>query len=142
MRPVLLAALLLSACAAVGAQAPLVGATLATGSGSIAGKLTDLRSVPLSGATVIARNESTAVETQSVTKKNGSFRFTGLEPGSYTVEAASGSLGRGRLEGIVVSVGHEAQRLVPSPSMSRYASLRGKRRSPRQRRLIRCGNWR
>jgi uncharacterized protein (DUF2141 family) len=109
MRPVLLAALLLSACAAVGAQAPLVGATLATGSGSIAGKLTDLRSVPLSGATVIARNESTAVETQSVTKKNGSFRFTGLEPGSYTVEAASGSLGRGRLEGIVVSVGHEAQ---------------------------------
>jgi hypothetical protein len=32
-----------------------------------------------------------------------------LEPGSYTVEAVSERLGRGRLEGIVVSAGREAQ---------------------------------
>jgi hypothetical protein len=80
MRTMLLAVLLLSACAAINAQARLVGATQATGSGSIAGKLTDLQSVPLSGTTVIVRNESTAAETQSVTKKTGAFTSQDWSP--------------------------------------------------------------
>jgi len=118
----LLAVLLVNAGAAAGAQTALVGTVLGNGAngtngsnspsetnGSLAGKLTDLHSTPLSGATVIVRNDATGVEAQGVTKKNGSFRFTRLEPGSYTVEAASDSLGRGRLLGIVVSAGREAQ---------------------------------
>ena len=77
--------------------------------GVLAGKLTDLHSAPLNGATVVVRNEATGAESRGITQKNGSFRFTGLEPGAYTVEAEIPELGRGRLEGVVVSAGHEAR---------------------------------
>jgi hypothetical protein len=99
-RWVLLAVLLFGA-------GPLAGAQAAA-SGILTGKLTDLHSAPLDGATVVVRNESTGARTQAKTQKNGSFRFSGLEPGAYTVEAESERLGRGRLGGVVVSAGHEA----------------------------------
>jgi hypothetical protein len=102
IRPGLLAALMASACAIVGAQA------VGTGGGILTGKLTDLHSTPLSGAAVVVRNEQTGAEARGVTGKNGSFRFAGLEPGAYTVEAENGQLGRGRLAGVVVVAGHEA----------------------------------
>ena len=108
MRPGLLGALLLCAVTAAGAQT----ATLAAGNeagGSLAGRLTDLRSAPLDGATVVVRNDATGAETRGITRKNGSFRFTGLEPGAYSVVALSPQLGRGRLDGVVVSAGHEAR---------------------------------
>jgi len=94
----LLAVLLVGAGAAAEAQ---------TG-GVLAGKLTDLHSAPLNGARVVVRNEATGAESRGITQKNGSFRFTGLEPGVYTLEAASPGLGRGRLESVVVSAGHES----------------------------------
>jgi hypothetical protein len=95
-----------------GAQAPglqMSGAQAAApGRGGIlSGRLTDLRSTPLNGAAVVVRNEQTGAEARGVTAKNGSFRFAGLEPGAYTVEAESGP-GRGRLEDVVVAAGHEA----------------------------------
>jgi hypothetical protein len=108
MRPGLLGALLLCAGAAAGAQT----ATFTTGNeagGSMAGRLTDLRSAPLDGATVVVRNDATGTETRGITRKNGSFRFTGLEPGAYSVVAESAQLGRGRLDGVVVAAGHEAR---------------------------------
>jgi hypothetical protein len=86
------------------AQAPA-----ARNGGAIAGRLTDLHSVPLAGATVVARNEATGAEMRTTTARNGSYRFTGLDPGEYTLEAESEQLGRGRLEGIFVSAGHEAR---------------------------------
>jgi Carboxypeptidase regulatory-like domain len=97
---------LLLACAGAwaGAQAAASGAA-----GSLTGKLTDLHSAPLDGATVVVRNEATGAEACGVTGKNGSFRFGGLEAGVYTVEAESARLGRGRLEDVVVSAGHEAR---------------------------------
>jgi hypothetical protein len=58
---------------------------------------------------VVVRNESTGAETRTTTAKNGSYRFTGLDPGEYTLEAESEQLGRGRLEGIFVAAGHEAR---------------------------------
>jgi hypothetical protein len=76
--------------------------------GALAGKLTDLHSAPLNGATVVVRNEATGAESRGITQKNGSFRFTELEPGVYSVEAETPELGRGRLEEVVVSAGHEA----------------------------------
>ncbi|MGO9338859.1 MAG: carboxypeptidase-like regulatory domain-containing protein [Terracidiphilus sp.] len=100
MGPMLLAALMVCAGATAGAQT--------AGSGALTGKLTDLHSAPLEETTVVVRNESTGAQAQAKTQKNGSFRFTGLEPGAYTVEAESERLGRGRLEGVVVSAGHEA----------------------------------
>jgi hypothetical protein len=103
VRPGLLAVLLMCASAAVGAQTAAVAA-----GGTLTGKLTDLHSTPLDGATVVVRNEGTGAQVQAKTQKNGSFRFSGLDPGAYTVEAESARLGRGRLEGVVVSAGHEA----------------------------------
>ncbi len=86
------------------AQAPAPSA-----GGSIAGKLTDLRSAPLAGITVVVRNEATGVATSTTTARNGSYRFAGLDPGEYTLEAESEQLGRGRLEGIFVAAGREAR---------------------------------
>ncbi|MDR3775099.1 MAG: carboxypeptidase-like regulatory domain-containing protein [Terracidiphilus sp.] len=77
--------------------------------GSIAGRLTDLHSAPLAGATVVVRNAVTGAETRTVTAKNGSYRFGGLDAGEYTLDAESPQLGHGRLEGIYVSGGHEAR---------------------------------
>ena len=90
-------------------QAAAAQASQASNGGAIAGKLTDLHSVPLAGATVVARNEVTGAEMRTTTARNGSYRFTGLDPGEYTLEAQSGQLGHGRLEGIFVAAGHEAR---------------------------------
>ena len=81
----------------------------ATGeTGSLAGRLTDVHSAPLAGATVVVRNEATGAETRTTTGKNGAYRFAGLEAGAYALEAES-ALGRGRLADIVVAAGHEAR---------------------------------
>ena len=79
------------------------------GIGSIAGKLTDLYSKPLSGATVVLRSAATGAEQRTTTGKNGSYRFAGLAAGEYTLEANSESRGHGLLEGIVVAGGHESR---------------------------------
>jgi hypothetical protein len=78
-------------------------------SGSIAGRLTNLYSAPLSNATVIVRNQATGAESRTTTSRNGTYRFIGLDAGEYTLQAESQPLGRGRLEGIQVIAGHEAR---------------------------------
>ena len=96
-------------------------------SGSLAGKLTDLHSKPLAGVTVVLRNQATGAETaRATTTKNGAYRFSGLAPGEYTLEAESPQLGHGQVEGIVVDAGHEARvqtamefaPLAPSPVLT------------------------
>ena len=77
--------------------------------GSLAGRLTDLRSTPLAGVAIVLRNEKTGFEQRTVTAKNGSFRFTHLEAGAYTLTAGDPRLGRGQLEGIEVTGGAEAR---------------------------------
>jgi len=88
--------------------------------GALAGRLTDVHSEPLDGATVVLRNEATGAEARTITGKNGSYRFVGLRAGAYMLEAES-ALGRGRLEGIFVAAGHEARvqtamELEPAPA--------------------------
>jgi hypothetical protein len=78
-------------------------------SGSIAGRLTDLHSMPVDGALVVLRNEATGAEARTTTPKNGVYGFTGLDAGAYTVEAESEQLGRGRLEGVFVTAGNETR---------------------------------
>ncbi|MFY9856138.1 MAG: carboxypeptidase-like regulatory domain-containing protein [Terracidiphilus sp.] len=102
--------------------------------GSLNGKLTDRHSNPLAGVPVVARNQATGTETQTITTKNGSYRFTGLEPGEYALEAENPQLGRGHVEGIVVDAGYEAQvqaamELEPFPREAILAVLR-KRSEP------------
>ena len=80
-----------------------------TTTGSLTGKLTDLHSKPLEGVPVVVRNQATSAETRTITTKNGVYRFSGLEPGEYTVTAESLQLGRGQLQDIVVAAGYEAR---------------------------------
>jgi hypothetical protein len=134
----LLAALLAGAVAveAVG-QAP-VGAVSAK-PGSLSGRLTDLRSTPLDGATVVLRNVSTGAEARTITQKNGNYRFTALPAGEYTILAESKILGQGSLDGIFVSSGSEARvqaamefaviRPQPAEPDVKLAALTGSRKS-------------
>lgn len=86
---------------------PVAGAESPGGStGTLAGRLTDWHSVPLEQAVVVVRNLATGATARGVTAKNGSYRFTGLGPGEYRLEADVPQLGKGAVEGILVSAGH------------------------------------
>ncbi|MGA8042340.1 MAG: carboxypeptidase regulatory-like domain-containing protein [Terracidiphilus sp.] len=91
--------MLCSCCRLVSAQSAV---------GSLTGRLTDLYSKPLSGVTVMVRNQATGAEARTTTDKRGVYRFSVLEPGAYTLDAESAQLGHGHLDGIVVGAGHEA----------------------------------
>jgi hypothetical protein len=74
--------------------------------GALDGKLTDTHSVPLAQAVVIVKNLATGATARVVTGKNGSYRFIGLGPGEYSLEAEVPELGKGAVDGIFVSAGH------------------------------------
>lgn len=95
-------------CAALFAGVGLLGRAQST-AGSLAGRVTDLRSHPMDGVTVIVRNQATGAEARTVTARNGSYRFGNLGPGEYSLVAESQDLGLGRLDGIVIVAGHEAR---------------------------------
>jgi len=78
-------------------------------SGSLAGRLTDLHSAPLAGVSLVLRNQATGAELRATTQKNGVFRIPSLAVGEYTLEADEPRLGRGQIEGIVVSGGVESR---------------------------------
>jgi hypothetical protein len=98
------AVLFFSATAAIFTQSPVSGST-----GSLTGRLTDLHFKPLDRVTVTVRNKATRAEARAITQKNGTYRFSGLEPGEYTLAAESSQLGHGQIEGIVVTIGYEAR---------------------------------
>jgi Carboxypeptidase regulatory-like domain len=75
-------------------------------SGELVGKLTDWHSLPLAQAVIVARNVSTGAATRGMTGRNGSYHFSGLGPGEYRIEADVPQLGKGAVEGILVSPGH------------------------------------
>ena len=77
--------------------------------GSLAGRLTDLHSSPLAGVAIVLRNVVTGAETHTTTTRNGSYCFPSLPAGEYTLAAESVQRGRGQLQGVVVSAGHEAR---------------------------------
>jgi hypothetical protein len=108
MKTMAVAVLFASAGAAGYTQSPKTQVIEEAPTGSLSGKLTDLHSKPLEGVAVILRNQATGAEARTTTAKNGSYRFTDLQPGEYTLEAESPQLGRGRVEEIVVDAGHEA----------------------------------
>ncbi len=78
-------------------------------SGSLSGRLTDLHSAPLSGISLILRNQVTGVELRATTARNGAFHFSAIDVGQYSLEANEPRLGRGLLDGIVVSGGTESR---------------------------------
>ena len=74
--------------------------------GTLSGKLTDTHSVPLAEAVVVIRNLTTGATVSGVTARNGGYRFSNLGPGEYRLEADVPQLGKGAVEGILVSAGH------------------------------------
>src|SRR6185312_15171546 len=103
------AAVLLLALAPLFAQSPRP-AMLSSGRGSLSGKLTDSRSAPLAGATLILRNQTTGTERHTATSRKGAYRFQNLRPGKYTLIAEAGKkLGRGAWRGIEIRAGAETR---------------------------------
>jgi hypothetical protein len=103
--------LLLAACCS--ACVPGISASARTpaihpesASGSLDGRLTDTHSLPLAQAQIVLRNLDTGAVTRATTGKNGSYHFPSLGPGEYRLEANLPSLGRGAVEGILISAGH------------------------------------
>jgi hypothetical protein len=90
--------------------------------GTLDGKLTDTHSLPLAQAVVVVRNLATGATMQGVTGKNGSYRFSGLGPGEYRIEAELPELGKGAVDGILISAGHatrvQAALVMELPSQS------------------------
>ena len=108
-KPLARAAMLFAVIAAAGARAESPnGAFAGTATGALAGKLTDLHSRPLVGATIILRNRLTGAETRASTTRGGGYRFRDLAPGDYSLEAVSPEHGAGYLDDIEVQAGHEA----------------------------------
>jgi hypothetical protein len=87
------------------ACAPLAAKTPET-TGTLNGKLTDNRSVPLAQAVVIIRNLATGEAVHGITGENGSYHFANLGPGEYSLEAELPTLGKGSVDGILISAGH------------------------------------
>ncbi len=110
-RVLILAVLMAGTAAGILAQAgsSAVATTDPQLSGALSGRLTDLRSAPLAGVTVILCNQSTGAEMRTTTGKKGAYRFAAVEPGAYSLRAESEQLGRGQLEDIEVAAGHEAR---------------------------------
>src|SRR6185312_14779055 len=103
------AAVLLLALAPLVAQSPRP-AMLSSGRGSLSVKLTDSRSAPLAGATLILRNQATGAERHTGTGRKGAYRFRNLRPGKYTLIAQAGNkLGRGAWRGIEIRAGAETR---------------------------------
>jgi hypothetical protein len=88
--------------------------------GALAGKLTDIHSRPLDGVTLTLRNALTGTEVRTATGKGGTYRFSDLTPGEYTLEAASPQLGKGAVGGVYVSAGHES-RVLAAISLTKEA---------------------
>ena len=77
--------------------------------GGLSGKLTDLRSHPIAEATLVLRNAVTGVEARTTTTRDGSYHFSGLVAGEYTLKAGNAHLGEGHIDGIYVAAGHESR---------------------------------
>jgi hypothetical protein len=104
-------ALLLAAAIPAQIVAQVAAQTVAP-AGSLSGRLTDLHSKPIDGATVALRNTQTGAEVQTVTQKNGTYHFKDVPAGEYTLAADSERFGHGSLQWIVVSAGAEAHVLA------------------------------
>ena len=58
--------------------------------GSIKGTVTDPNGALLAGASVTSKNNATGIEQTVVTKDDGVFLFTALQPGTYTLGLSIG----------------------------------------------------
>ncbi len=80
--------------------------------GTLSGRLTDDYSHPLARTRIIVRNVETGATASTITDENGNYKFKGLAPGEYTLDADSTELGHGEVEGLIVNGGHQSRVLI------------------------------
>src|SRR5688500_1950325 len=81
--------------------------------GSIIGTVSDPNGAVLAGATVTARNNATGLEQTATSKDDGTFVFTSLPPGSYTVVVETRGFKRAVAPNIAVEVNQQASVTIP-----------------------------
>ncbi len=75
--------------------------------GAIGGKVVDPQSAVIPNATVTITNLGTNKVTTVNSSGDGEYRVTNLEPGTYSVEATSGSFAPTKIASVIVEVGRE-----------------------------------
>ena len=75
--------------------------------GAIGGKVVDPQDAVIPNATVTITNLGTNKVTTVTTTGSGEYRVTNLEPGTYSVEVASGNFSPVKVESVIVEVGRE-----------------------------------
>jgi len=75
-----------------------------TQSGEMAGTITDTTGAVIPGAQVVAVDQATSVKTQTVSTSSGSYRFTSLAVGAYSVTASASGFGSATSTGVQVTI--------------------------------------
>jgi hypothetical protein len=73
--------------------------------GAVGGTVQDSSGLPIAGAVVVLRDNSTSKEQTVQTDDTGYFRAIHLQPSTYTVTITAGGFQRFRSEGVIVQVG-------------------------------------
>jgi outer membrane receptor protein involved in Fe transport len=97
--------LLTAAVAALALSAGVFAQNQTTG--AIGGKIVDPQGAVIPNATVTITNLGTNKVTTITTSEDGEYRATNLEPGTYSVQATSGSFAPATAESVIVEVGRE-----------------------------------
>ena len=77
--------------------------------GSISGTVSDPNGAVVAGANVTLKNNATGAERSTVAKDNGTFTFTALEPGNYSVTVEASGFKRTVAPSVDVTVSTQAQ---------------------------------
>ena len=84
----------------------------AQGTAELSGRVVDPSGAVLPGVSVTITNEATAATRSTVTNETGSYRFSGLPPGVYTMEVVLAGFATARFERLELRVAHPARQDV------------------------------
>lgn len=84
-----------------------------TVTGGIRGNITDSQNASVPNATVRITNEGTGKEETTTADANGNYRFSNLQPGTYTIGASSSGFADFKQEKVVVEVGQATTINIP-----------------------------
>jgi Carboxypeptidase regulatory-like domain len=71
-------------------------------SGDLTGTIFDATGAIVANATIVAKNDSTGIETATKTTSTGEYRFSNLPPGSYTVTVSAPGFNQSQTKGVQV----------------------------------------
>jgi Carboxypeptidase regulatory-like domain/TonB dependent receptor len=84
-----------------------------TVTGGIRGSVTDAQSANVPNATVTVTNEGTNKSETTTTNADGNYRFSNLQPGTYTISVTSSGFSEFKQEKVVVEVGQATAINIP-----------------------------